>query len=162
MEVVSKKQFRIQWRPWESFNCICSVYVTNQGNPFSVLAPPTNTHTAHSLADCHLGAWITSLGDYLAQIKKLTVLSLVMVLFCKQNLRKLDSFFRSSGLPWRLALRVALGITALNSSHLLVHWVGANTGGTYSHTPLISTTVSLRRKFPSRWGTVTGKKWQIK
>lgn len=96
MKVVSKQHFRIQWRPQKPFNYLCSVYVTNQDYPFSFLVPshfsPPQTHTQLIHTDCHLGAWITSLGDYLAQIKKLTVLSLFRVSFYKQNLRKLTLY----------------------------------------------------------------------
>lgn len=85
------------------------------------------THTAHSHTDCHSGAWITSLGDHPAQIKKPTVLSLFTVMFCKQNLRKLTL---SLGL---VAMREALGIIVLNLSSAIAYWVPANSKGcTYS------------------------------
>lgn len=90
VKVVSKQQqLRIQWRLWKPFNSFCSMEVTNQENPFSfqslLLSPPPRqpaslpqTDSAHSHTGCHLRAWITSFGDYLAHIKKLTVLSLFM------------------------------------------------------------------------------------
>lgn len=140
------------------------MYITNQGNPFSFLAPPhshKHTHSSftHRLSfrslDYQFG-WLRSSN----QKANCSISGHGFVL--QTEFTHTDSFFRSSGLPWRSALRVALGITALNSSHLWVHWVGANKDCTYSHTPLISTTVRLRIKCPGSWGTVTKKKLQIK
>lgn len=58
--------------------------------PSLLLANPLHSHkhtqTAPSPTDCHLRAWITSFGDYWAHSRKLTLLPLLMFVFCKPTL----------------------------------------------------------------------------
>lgn len=111
---------------------------------------------AHSHTGCHLGAWITSLDDYPAQIKKLTVLSLFTVLFGKQNLRKLTL---------SLGLAAFAGSPRNYSSKFIIcrSLLGASQWGLHdSHTPIISRAIRWRIKCPCRLGTVTRKELEMK